>query len=590
MVIYTGKKLEDFMENARDLGLNQRFLSADLEAYLSGPNDGKVCCLYGLRRTGKTILMMQELRKLMPKELCMLVECEENRVDGIYDTMSQLRDAIDAHPECHYIFIDEATRIRNFIGTCSILADNYAYSGKKIVMAGKDSIGFMLSRYDELLDRVYMIHTTYIPYKEYHYLLHKDLMDYMRYGGTLTDGSTFYNNDKRNEYTNSAIVYNILHSLERWNQGKEFDSLNSSIEHHDLATFISMVLERNTREFVADIINQEFHSHDLGSFVDLLVKANVGNEELIHTDEMSERVRIFLGIKENPFTKINDKGVETVIFYLKKLDVLYQPDQKKEEYIFTQPGLRYCQAEALLDAIVTSDVFGNYGIVQQEKIKEKIGSGICSGLLEDIIFMHIAKEFESEKNRIHVGKYRNRVGSEADIVVTDIKKEVFTAYEVKLSDAFYPLKQARHLTNGEFIDELENVTGAKIKNRVVIYTGDLDYADNERVVYLNAEDFLLHVRDYIQELSEKEICSILDAQDVSLHVHLPDIIHSISEKQGIPATDLKLEKCIDYYLITDNDNNAYGTVSLDGIICQANETLECVRDDGEAEEVEFVCE
>lgn len=64
MDIYCGNDLKDFVHNSLDDAFKERFLLKNLHDYMTSKNDRKVFCLYGLRRTGKTIMMLQELRNL----------------------------------------------------------------------------------------------------------------------------------------------------------------------------------------------------------------------------------------------------------------------------------------------------------------------------------------------------------------------------------------------------------------------------------------------------------------------------------------------------------------------------------------------
>ena len=55
----------------------------------------------------------------------------------------------------------------------------------KIVVSGTDSLGFAMANRDELYDRSVMIHTSFIPFKEYVRLLDIRSIDrYIEYGGT----------------------------------------------------------------------------------------------------------------------------------------------------------------------------------------------------------------------------------------------------------------------------------------------------------------------------------------------------------------------------------------------------------------------
>ena len=99
---------------------------------------------------------------------------------------------MDEHDGCKYYFIDEVTNLENFINTAAVLSDAYAAFGVKGVLSGTDSLGFNIAKRDQLFDRTYTLHTTYITYKEYNYLLGRSLDEYIMYGGTLTDGKTNY--------------------------------------------------------------------------------------------------------------------------------------------------------------------------------------------------------------------------------------------------------------------------------------------------------------------------------------------------------------------------------------------------------------
>lgn len=517
MFIYRGKELADYADAFLQGIEKERFIMSELDNYVNSPNDRKVCCLYGLRRTGKTVMMMQEIRKLNQYDSSIFLECE----DG--DTMLQVRKAIEDNKDCKYIFIDEVTKANNFISTSSFLANAYAGGGKKVVLAGTDSLGFMIARYDELYDRANFIHTTYIPFKEYRELLGKDIMEYIEYGGTLSPENTFYNKDDLNEYSNSAIVYNIVHTLENWNQGRNYSDLTEIARCGELPSFINKVLEYHNRTFLADIIEKDFKSHDLGSLKDFMLKSGLADPSYIDTDEMQERIRFALGIRKkllslSPNHEVNEEAVNMVIGFLKKLDVLYEIPQDRrnrvKEYIFTQTGMRYSQASDFANALIMSeDLFGNYTDTEQEDILEKLKSDICGGILEDIIFYQSITNLKNNPD-CHVTKYRNKTsGQEVDVLVENFNKCSVVAIEVKLSDQ-YAEQQMKHLTNQEFCKEIEAKTGLVIANKVVVYRGSNDYIPEKSVIYLNAEDYLSHTEELIDVLTDEHIESKERLQEI----------------------------------------------------------------------------
>ena len=328
MTIYHGESLKTHIENTLTGIDKERFIASQLRDYLNAPNDRKVCCLYGLRRTGKTTMMLQEIERIGDYDKCLLLHCESG------SSVMQMRKMIEAYPDSKYIFVDEATKAQNFISTASVLSDNYAAEGKKIILAGTDSLGFALARKDELYDRVHFIHTTYIPFREQHELLGTGIMDYIRYGGTLSPEGVFYNKEQTGEYSNSAIVFNITHSLERWNQGRNNGILDGAVRRGDLPSYINKVLEYNNRQFLASIINSDFKSHDIGSLADLLTKSGSADPELLYPsgndeasikarEDLTDRIRIALHIKENPIP-VDPECVQAIIHFLKEMDVLYE--------------------------------------------------------------------------------------------------------------------------------------------------------------------------------------------------------------------------------------------------------------------------
>ena len=133
-----------------------------LKRYIDGKYIGKVCILYGLRRTGKTTMLFQLIGELNKKETAYI------KIDK-KDNMSLLLKDIKLLNEMGYknILIDEITLMSDFIDCASVLSDVYSMLGMKIVMSGTDSLGFLLADRDELYDRNIMIHTSFISFKEY---------------------------------------------------------------------------------------------------------------------------------------------------------------------------------------------------------------------------------------------------------------------------------------------------------------------------------------------------------------------------------------------------------------------------------------
>lgn len=515
MKILTGDKLRRYL-SAVDKGYKERTIKKDLDRYLSS-DSGKVMCLYGLRRTGKTVMMQQSMRTLACPDDILLISCDGDAYGE--EDMYALGQILDRYEDKKYIFIDEITKLDGFINSSSTLADFYSACGKKVVIAGTDSLGFALARRDELFDRAELIHTTYIPYKEYRRLIGKDTDSYIKYGGTLTDGEKLYNEDRRyGEYTNSAIADNIVHSLEKYGRGTEYDVLRDMVSDHDLSSAIRKVLESHSRNFLQSVIRDGFKSHDKGNLMSNLVKAGIDPKPL--KDIADEEIRPYYYIKRD-MGWVPEKAAMMIEQYLEELDVVFHDTKSKiylykdmadrqmqkklednERFIFVQPGMRYSQSTELTDALLNSDKFDLYTDKQKEVILDKIEEGICGQILEDEIFYHCIRELE----HMHVYQiHDNASGSEIDVFIEDPATMRSVALEVKHSDR-QASEQWKHLDNDGFVKKVEDRTGTAVMNRAVIYMGENGQNLSGKGLYLNAGDFLCHIPEYIHEmLMQKDI-------------------------------------------------------------------------------------
>jgi predicted AAA+ superfamily ATPase len=504
MKILYGDALDKFLKVKLKNIDKKRFCYSELEGYIMGNDYNRICCLYGLRRTGKSTMMYQAMEDLMAQgEQCLLVNC------GDGDTTQDLRRVLKNSENYKYVFVDEATKMTNFINTSSIFADIYAGMGIHIVMSGTDSLGFNFAKADELYDRMIMIHTSHISFKEYNYILGKNLMEYLRYGGTLTDGEVFYNSDNLREYTNTAIADNITHSLKYLNQGRNYGELGRLLDNRELKSGINKVIEIHNRKIALGIFNGVFYSHDLGSANDLLIKRGL---EPIEADEnfMAE-LRFYLDIKEEHSIQLNQDEIDEITEYLLALDVLYKVPGKDTEYIFTQPGMRYCQLEAIKTALMNSDMFNKYDEVVQNAIIKVVDSDIKGKMMEDVIFFELLKETDP---KYKISKYRkNKDNYEVDVVFADLDNEKMVLAEVKLSDKRHST-QLKNLENEDFIADIKRKYGCRIRQKVCLYMGESGYNEKHDVIYLNAEEFLKDKKQYTEELFSGKLCETLNKVEV----------------------------------------------------------------------------
>lgn len=102
-----------------------------LKAFLDSETAGRLCLIYGLRRTGKTTMILQAISSL-PKETTAYIKIMST------DNMAKLNRDLKSLQDngFKYIFIDEVTLMEDFIDSASLFSDVYAMNGMKIVLSG----------------------------------------------------------------------------------------------------------------------------------------------------------------------------------------------------------------------------------------------------------------------------------------------------------------------------------------------------------------------------------------------------------------------------------------------------------------------
>ncbi len=166
-MVRVGKSLE--LQIALTRKYKKRECINKLREYIFGAGRDKVFILYGLRRTGKTTLIRQILTELPDAEFNKAAFIQIKSQDTLTDVDNDLR--ILEKNGYKYVFIDEVTLMEDFTEDAAIFSDIYASSGMKIVLSGTDSLGFAFSKEEQLYDRCILLHTTFIPYREFEEVL-----------------------------------------------------------------------------------------------------------------------------------------------------------------------------------------------------------------------------------------------------------------------------------------------------------------------------------------------------------------------------------------------------------------------------------
>ena len=481
-----------------------------LEQYLYSEATDRVCLIFGLRRTGKTTMLRQAVLKMTPEQAAKTAYIKAKGSD----TMAALNRDLDRLWELGYenVFIDEVTLMEDFIDSAALFSDIYAALGMKIVLSGTDSLGFWFVLHQELYDRAVTIHTTFIPFREHCRLLGIDSIDeYIRYGGTLRAGeldfddkdvnaeeASFRDDESTRRYIDTAICKNIQHSLSCCQDGGYFRHLQSLYEAGELTGAINRIIEDMNHRFLVRILINKFKSHDLGSAADVLRRERDPERrsdvlDRIDKEAVTKRLMDLLEIRnqEDQTVGITSVHVEEIKEYLKALELIvdvpsetiFPSAELLENIIFTQPGMRYCQAQALVYSLAKDELFAVLSEQEKNMVSERILEEVRGRMMEDIVLL---ETYKSAKKHKRVFKLTFAVG-EYDMVIYDSKENTCECYEIKYSDQIVTA-QTRYLVDEEKLKQTSGRFG-NITKRCVLYRGKNMILD-DGIVYQNVEEYL----------------------------------------------------------------------------------------------------
>ena len=506
-------KKETFIMNVR-IGEALRVYSAPVRRYkkrgcyqklhdfVYGDVQDRVFILYGLRRTGKTTLIRQILGEMSDADLskaAFIQATARNNLAQLNQDLKQLEQR-----GYKYIFIDEVTLMEDFIEGAALLSDIFAACGMKIVLSGTDSLGFLFTAYNELYDRCIRLHTTHIPYREFEEILGiRGIDEYIRYGGTMSLGgvhynetSTFASKKSADEYVDSAIARNIQHSLECYDNQGHFRHLAELYERGELTSAINRIVEDITHRFTLEVLTRDFASNDYR-----LSARNLRRDRQHPTDILdridilafTERLRALMEIRNRQEQTVQIKDVHRAEIkeYLDLLDLTSDIEVRslpavndiRMRTVIAQPGLRYAQADALIQSLLLDETFSDLSLEERNFVTERILSEIKGRMMEDIVLLET--KLANPKKEVFVLQFA--IG-EFDMVVFDPAAGSCEIYEIKHSTEVVP-QQYRHLIDEQKC-ELTRHRFGPITGKYVLYRGE-DMVLENGITYRNVEEYLM---------------------------------------------------------------------------------------------------
>lgn len=501
--VRTGETLRSFAKSVR--GYRRRECFQQLYDYVYGDPQDKVFIIYGLRRTGKTTMIRQIFAEMRDTELAKAAFIQITAKDTLADVNRDLK-ILEAHGFC-YVFLDEVTLMEDFIEGAALFSDVFAACGMKIVLSGTDSLGFLFTEDEQLYDRCVLLHTTFIPYREFETVLGIHGIDeYIRYGGTMSLGgihynenSTFASKKKTDEYVDTAIARNIQHSLRCYQYEGHFRHLRDLYDKNELTSAINRVVEDINHRFTLEVLTQDWKSHDLGISASNLRRDRENPTDILDRIDlmaMTNSLRKLLEIrnKAEQTIELDDIHVAEIKEYLdlldltREIDVLHLPDvsTKSSRTVIAQPGLRYAQADELIRSLLLDETFSALSLAERTVVQERILTKIKGRMLEDIVLLET--KLTNLKKQVFVLQFP--IG-EFDMVVFDPEAGSCQIFEIKHSEEAVS-QQYRHLVNEEKCAQTEHRYGS-ITGKFVLYRGKSRVVDG--IPYQNVEEYLRNLGD-----------------------------------------------------------------------------------------------
>lgn len=450
-------------------------------------------------------MIRQIFAEMRDTELAKAAFIQITAKDTLADVNRDLK-ILEAHG-FRYVFLDEVTLMEDFIEGAALFSDVFVACGMKIVLSGTDSLGFLFTEDEQLYDRCVLLHTTFIPYREFETVLGIHGIDeYIRYGGTMSLGgihynenSTFASKEKTDEYVDTAIARNIQHSLRCYQYEGHFRHLRDLYDKNELTSAINRVVEDINHRFTLEVLTQDWKSHDLGISASNLRRDRENPTDILDRIDLvavTSSLQKLLEIrnKAEQTVELDDIHVAEIKEYLdlldltREIDVLHLPDVSTQfsRTVIAQPGLRYAQADELIRSLLLDETFSALSLAERTVVQERILTEIKGRMLEDIVLLET--KLANPKKQVFVLQFP--IG-EFDMVVFDPEAGSCQIFEIKHSEEAVS-QQYRHLVNEEKCAQTEHRYGS-ITGKFVLYRGKNQVVDG--IQYQNVEGYLRNLSD-----------------------------------------------------------------------------------------------
>ncbi len=428
---------------------------------------GEILAVCGLKRTGKTTLLKQLLCDIVAYTAsCAFLEMQDS------DTMKMLERRIEEEQAKGktVIFINEITKVSDFINNSSSLADCFAKAGVRIIISGKYSLSVAFAEDYELYDRVRKVNTTYISFAEYHTLFpSEDINDYIRYGGL------FYKNEAEKStigyenilsYLHDAVTMNIANSLKNNADIDERDSAFKNINETELKSITEKAAGLYSGSPDGEIITALTDKKD--------------NADCYITPQMIKELEKWL--KEIGFLAFIEKRTFTNVSGVwKKLSPTY-------EYHIVQPAVRY----SFLKKAAESEIerYQHLDKQRQKEMAETLNCNMLDEIVGQTVIFDVMSSLPDERYIVCKPEFmhENRLINGYDMLIYDRQENSYRYFLIRRK-------------SDDYADNIEEITSVaeshfgECKSVCTLYAEKSPNGFAGRECY-NISDFLIAVDKY----------------------------------------------------------------------------------------------
>jgi predicted AAA+ superfamily ATPase len=473
--------------------------------------DTRVTALIGLRRTGKTVLLLQIADEAMKSGIKVGFILAGSGCE-IIDVDREAERAVKAGAKI--IIIDEITWARGFLSFSRNLVNKYNNGNTRLIIAGTDSFQLITAKNDQLFGMVNVIETGPITFCKYREIKPKaSVMDYLRNGGILQD---INHNMSYEDYTKSAIVENIINTIRSMGEFGEryWKRLYDVYYKGRLEEIIKSIIIKNSKRKAFMALKGLFKDSNLAVALKMSNMDAELNEEKIEMPFDSARAEVGISkITENSSKNqesITEDDVGVVMDAMEIIKAIsytrvvtersYKEEKASYEINAPQFGLRYHLAVKTIFGVYKAYLKLGLSAGETKRIEEAIQSNIEGIMLEDVVAYHLGLKYGRE----NVYKCRIKGDKEIDIVID--KPEGKVMVEIKRSDRIVVRKpdengrrkdQIKWLVDEEVNDFISSCQNRKkIIKRMVLYNGKNTTLTKEQtyskyeVSYVNIDEFM----------------------------------------------------------------------------------------------------